>query len=216
MRTYSLSDDPDGGYRISVKRESHGLVSAYLHAHLQRGDRVEVAAPRGDFVLDDGADPVLLISAGIGLTPVLAMLHRLASERSTREVWWMHTTHDADSHAFSAEVADLLSRLPSAHSLVYYTTPAQPLARGLGHPGRAPHRRGDRRARPADRRERVRLRPGVVHGRRHRRPGRRRPRPGPHPHRALRLAVADQPRRRRGGRAAPAPATRSARRPGRP
>jgi ferredoxin-NADP reductase/MOSC domain-containing protein YiiM len=127
VRTYSLSDDPDRGYRISVKRESHGVVSTYLHAHLQRGDRVEVAAPRGGFVLDDGTDPVLLISAGIGLTPVLAMLHRLVGEHSTREVWWLHTTHDADSHAFSTEVADLLGRLPSAHSLVYYTTPARPL-----------------------------------------------------------------------------------------
>ena len=133
VRTYSLSGDPDGGgYRISVKRESHGLVSAYLHEHLRRGDRIEVAAPRGDFVLDEGPDPVLLISAGIGLTPLLAMLHRLASEHSRREVWWVHTTHDADSHAFSAEVADLLGRLPSAHSLVYYTTPAQPLAPDSG------------------------------------------------------------------------------------
>ena len=70
VRTYSLSGDPDGGrYRISVKRESHGLVSSYLHAHLHRGDRIEVAAPRGDFVLDEGTEPVLLISAGIGLTP---------------------------------------------------------------------------------------------------------------------------------------------------
>jgi ferredoxin-NADP reductase/MOSC domain-containing protein YiiM len=133
VRTYSLSDDANGGrYRISVKREPHGLVSAYLHAHLRRGDRVEVAAPRGDFVLDEGTEPVLLISAGIGLTPVLAMLHRLAGERSPREVWWVHTTHDAQSHAFSAEVTDLLSRLPSAHALVSYTTGTQPLAPAPG------------------------------------------------------------------------------------
>ena len=133
VRTYSLSGDPDGGeYRISVKRESHGRVSRYLHAHLRPGYRMEVAAPRGDFVLGEGTDPVLLISAGIGLTPVLAMLHRLASEDSTREVWWIHTTHDADSHAFSAEVADLLGRLTSAHSLVYYTTPPHPLAPDSG------------------------------------------------------------------------------------
>ncbi len=116
VRTYSLSGDPAGGeYRISVKRESHGLVSRYLHEHLQPGEPIEVAAPRGDFVLDESSDPVLLISAGIGLTPVLAMLHRLASEASTREVWWIHTTHDADSHAFSAEVADLVDGLPAAH-----------------------------------------------------------------------------------------------------
>ncbi len=75
--------------------------AAYLHAHLQRGDRIEVAAPRGGFVLDEGTDPVLLISAGIGLTPVLAMLHRLwRVGAAPREVWWIHTTHDADSHAF--------------------------------------------------------------------------------------------------------------------
>jgi ferredoxin-NADP reductase/MOSC domain-containing protein YiiM len=126
VRTYSLSGDPAGGrYRISVKRESHGLVSSFLHDHLQPGDRVEVAAPRGGFVLDEGSDPVLLISAGIGLTPVLAMLQRLASDHTSRDVWWIHTTHDAQSHAFSTEVASLLSDLPSAHSLVFYTTPGQ-------------------------------------------------------------------------------------------
>ena len=87
-------------------------------------------------MLDEGSEPVLLVSAGIGQTPLLAMLHRLASEHSRREVWWIHTTHDADSHAFSAEVADLLGRLPSAHSLVYYTTPAQPLDRRTRASGR--------------------------------------------------------------------------------
>jgi ferredoxin-NADP reductase/MOSC domain-containing protein YiiM len=128
VRTYSLSGDTDGGhYRISVKRESHGLVSSHLHAHLRRGDQIEAAAPRGGFVLDGGSEPVLLISAGIGQTPVLAMLHQLASDHTGRVVWWIHTTHDADSHAFSTEVAALLERLPGAHSFVYYTTPAQPL-----------------------------------------------------------------------------------------
>jgi ferredoxin-NADP reductase/MOSC domain-containing protein YiiM len=129
VRTYSLSGDPDGGrYRISVKRESHGRVSSYLHAQLRRGDRIEAAAPRGSFVLDEGSEPVLLISAGIGLTPLLAMLYRLAREQSSRVVWWVHTAHDVESHAFSREVADLLARLPSAQSLVYYTTPGEPLA----------------------------------------------------------------------------------------
>jgi ferredoxin-NADP reductase/MOSC domain-containing protein YiiM len=133
VRTYSLSGDPDDGrYRISVKREAHGLVSSHLTTHLQRGDRLEVAAPRGDFVLDEGPDPVLLISAGIGQTPLLAMLHQLAREHSRRHVWWIHTTHDADSHAFAAETGGLLARLPSARSLVYYTTPGEPLASGSG------------------------------------------------------------------------------------
>jgi ferredoxin-NADP reductase len=131
VRTYSLSGDPDSGdYRISVKREPHGLVSSHVATHLRPGDRVEVAAPRGDFVLDGSPGPVLLISAGIGQTPLLAMLYRLVSEHSDRMVWWIHTTHDADSHAFSAEVSGLLSRLPSARGLVYYTTPGQPIAPG--------------------------------------------------------------------------------------
>jgi ferredoxin-NADP reductase/ferredoxin len=133
VRTYSLSGDPDGGrYRISVKRESHGLVSAHLATHLHRGDPIEVAAPRGGFVLDEGMEPVLLISAGIGQTPLLAMLHRLASQHGDRVVWWVHTTHDADTHAFAAEVSDLLGLLPSAQSLVFYTTPNQPLAPDSG------------------------------------------------------------------------------------
>ncbi|MFZ2013350.1 MAG: MOSC domain-containing protein, partial [Nocardioides sp.] len=100
VRTYSLSGDPAGGsYRISVKGEALGLVSAYLHTHLQPGDRIEVAAPRGDFVLAEGSGPVLLVSAGIGVTPLLAMLHQLADETSLREVWWIHTTRDAHTHA---------------------------------------------------------------------------------------------------------------------
>ncbi len=127
VRTYSLSGDPDAGdYRISVKRDAHGTVSRYLHERLRPGDRIEVAAPRGDFVLDEDTNPALLISAGIGLTPVLAMLRKLVHDASTRDVWWIHTTHDAASHAFSPEVTELLGRLPSAHTRIYYTTPSEP------------------------------------------------------------------------------------------
>ena len=128
VRTYSLSGDPDDGrYRISVKRESHGLASSQLHDRLRPGDRIEAAAPRGGFVLDSGTTPVLLISAGIGVTPVLGMLHRLVDEHSTRPVWWIHTTHDEHSHALAAEASDLLDQLPSARTFIYYTTPAEPL-----------------------------------------------------------------------------------------
>lgn len=131
VRSYSLSGDAAGGrYRISVKSEPDG-VSAHLQAHLRPGDHLDVAAPRGAFVLDQGDDPVLLVSAGIGVTPVLAMLHRLASERSTRDVWWIHTTHDAGVHVFAAEVADLLAELPSARSIVCFTAPSEPLGEGI-------------------------------------------------------------------------------------
>src|SRR5581483_1768030 len=82
VRNYSLSGPPDAGtYRITVKREPHGIASGYLTRQVQPGAVLEVAAPRGDFVLASDASAVLLISAGIGLTPVLAMLHELAARR---------------------------------------------------------------------------------------------------------------------------------------
>jgi ferredoxin-NADP reductase/MOSC domain-containing protein YiiM len=122
LRSYSLSGDPSAGdYRISVKREDHGLVSQWLHDHIAPGSVVESAAPRGDFYLTDGTDPVVLISAGIGITPVLAMLHSLATVRSARHIWWLHTTRNRETHAFAAEVATLTDSLPNVRKLVSYT-----------------------------------------------------------------------------------------------
>jgi ferredoxin-NADP reductase len=132
VRTYSLSGpSAQPQYRISVKRESLGRVSPYLHAHLRRGDRIEVAAPRGDFRLTDGTGPVLLISAGIGVTPVLAMLHGLAASESDREVWWIHTTRDAGTHVLADEAASLVASLSSGRSLLYYTAGTEPLPAGV-------------------------------------------------------------------------------------
>ena len=91
LRNYSLSGPPDAGwYRIAVKREVGGVASEYLHTRLAIGDRLEIGAPRGTFFLDRSDGPVLLISAGIGVTPVLAMLHALAVDGSGREIWWLH------------------------------------------------------------------------------------------------------------------------------
>ena len=69
---------------------------------------MEAAAPRGDFYLGDDAVPVVLVSAGIGITPVLAMLHALAAQHSEREIWWLHITRDAQSLAFGGEVSELI------------------------------------------------------------------------------------------------------------
>jgi ferredoxin-NADP reductase/MOSC domain-containing protein YiiM len=124
VRSYSLSSGPDADcYRISVKREEHGLVSSYLHATLRVGSLLEVAAPRGQFVLAAEDGPVLLLSAGVGATPVLAMLHALAATRSTRAVWWVHTARNAAQHVFAEEAHQLLQSLPSAHEHVFYTAP---------------------------------------------------------------------------------------------
>jgi ferredoxin-NADP reductase/MOSC domain-containing protein YiiM/ferredoxin len=122
LRSYSLSGGSAGGrYRISVKREAKGLVSRWLHEHAEPGSLFDVAAPRGDFYLGDGAAPVVLLSAGIGITPVLAMLHALAAARSDRDVRWVHITRDATSLAFAAEVTELIGSLPNAHREVIYT-----------------------------------------------------------------------------------------------
>lgn len=125
VRSYSLSSAPTADiYRISVKREPHGKASGYIHARLHPGDLVDVAAPRGTFVLEEGTRPVVLVSAGIGATPMLAMLHRLATTRDPRPVWWIHTAHDRAHHVFADETRTLLAQLPHAHEHIYYTSQA--------------------------------------------------------------------------------------------
>jgi ferredoxin-NADP reductase/MOSC domain-containing protein YiiM/ferredoxin len=120
VRSYSLSDVPNGrGYRISIKREGAG--SRFMHDRVKVGDVLDVAAPRGSFILRDGTGPVVLISAGVGATPVLAMLHALAA--GEREVWWLHGARNRDEHAFGEEVDALLAALPHAHRVLAYSRP---------------------------------------------------------------------------------------------
>jgi ferredoxin-NADP reductase/MOSC domain-containing protein YiiM/ferredoxin len=136
VRSYSLSSAPDADtYRISVKQEPHGIASSYLNHDLRPGSILEVAAPRGDFVLDDGANPILLISAGIGVTPVLGMLHQLAASGSQRDIWWLHGARGPRQHPFAAEAHDLLARLPHAREHVFYSA-ATPSERHRAHAAR--------------------------------------------------------------------------------
>jgi ferredoxin-NADP reductase/MOSC domain-containing protein YiiM/ferredoxin len=124
VRSYSLSGPPGADrYRISVKREEHGAASGYLYGRLRPGAQLEVAAPRGTFTLAAGATPVVLISAGVGATPVLAMLHALAAGRSRRQVWWLQAARNAAVRPFAAESAALLAGLPAARSLVCLSRP---------------------------------------------------------------------------------------------
>ena len=138
VRSYSLSSAPDtGSYRISVKRQRHGIGSSYLTANLRPGTVLEVAAPRGEFILEAGTGPVLLISAGIGLTPVLSMLHQLADRRSDREVWWIHGARRSQEYALAAEAHALLASLPHAREHVFYSAATPTGRRGANAaPGR--------------------------------------------------------------------------------
>jgi ferredoxin-NADP reductase/MOSC domain-containing protein YiiM len=133
VRSYSLSSAPDADpYRISVKQERHGTASSYLCRRLRAGAILDVAAPRGDFILDAGSGPVLLISAGIGVTPVLSMLHELAGQHSPRNIWWIHGARRPQEHPFAAEAHALLVALPHAHGHVFYSA-ATPSERHRAH-----------------------------------------------------------------------------------
>ena len=124
MRSYSLSGEPSAErYRVSVKQEAHGAAGAYIHEKLQVGDIVDASAARGAFTLRPGDAPIVLLSAGIGATPVLAMLHALAAEASPRDVWWLYGARDRGEHPFAEETRTLLKALARGHSHIRYSSP---------------------------------------------------------------------------------------------
>jgi ferredoxin-NADP reductase/MOSC domain-containing protein YiiM len=126
IRSYSISGPSGSGtYRISVKRGT-GPGSRYLVDQTQIGDTFEASAPRGDFLLQAGDRPVVLLSAGIGITPLLSMLYSLAADaESHREIWWIHAARNAKEHAFVEEARKLLDRIPGNHSAIAYSKPEQ-------------------------------------------------------------------------------------------
>lgn len=136
IRQYSLSHaGADDRWRISVRRE--GAVSSYLHEYVFEGDVLQVSHPFGDITLDSPAQtPLLLISAGIGITPVLGMLYFIAAEQPGRPVTVVHCERTRASHAHRAELADLVAQIPGAALHTWYD--------GLpdGYPLTEPDRRG--------------------------------------------------------------------------
>ena len=163
IRNYSLSNASGSDrYRIAVKRESHGAVSTYLHARVTPGDSVDVAAPRGTFLLADGDVPVVLLSVGVGITPVLSMLHGLAAAGSTRPVWWLHGARSGTEHG-----GDRSAEPTAAQSVSRLLQPAEP-GRRVGrrlHRPRSPVGRRVERPRPTPRRAGLSVRARRLHGR---------------------------------------------------
>ncbi len=125
LRSYSLSDLPAADhFRIGVKNESNGIGSSFLCNRVREGDVLEASAPRGSFTLRPGEHPIVLLSAGVGVTPVLSMLHALAAKKSPRQVWWLYGARNRDDHPFAEETRSLLKELSGERSYVVYSRPA--------------------------------------------------------------------------------------------
>lgn len=132
MRHYSLSDAPGKDYyRISVKREdAHddapaGIVSNYLHKQIQAGGVLQFSAPAGDFVVTPSNKPIVLISGGIGITPLISILNTLVEKDSERKVVFIHTTVNSNVHAFKEHVAEQSRNHKNVQSFVSYDLPTE-------------------------------------------------------------------------------------------
>jgi ferredoxin-NADP reductase/MOSC domain-containing protein YiiM/ferredoxin len=139
FRSYSISGPPSAQrYRISVKIEPGGLAGTYVRERVHVGDALDVSSPRGSFILESTERPLVLLSAGIGATPALAMLHSLAAARSSRQVLWLHCARDGDHHPFAGEVRCLLQSLAHARSYICFShpNPGDELARDFDFAGR--------------------------------------------------------------------------------
>jgi len=124
IRQYSLSDSPDKDYyRISIKRETtmdstpNGMVSNYMHDHIFEGNVIEITSPAGDFVLDmDQTKPVVLLSGGVGLTPLVSMFNSIVAKHPEREVTFVHAAINSDVHAMHEHIKGIAT----THDLVNY------------------------------------------------------------------------------------------------
>jgi nitric oxide dioxygenase len=134
-RQYSLSTtiNNDHQYRISVKREPGGKVSNYLHDELHEGSTIDLFPPSGDFTLTPNAKPLLLVSGGVGITPMLAMLE--AALPTGRPIVFIHAARHAGVHAFRARVEELANRYPQLQRFFCYEKPRaeDPQPHATGH-----------------------------------------------------------------------------------
>lgn len=124
QRSYSLSGDPAAPvWRISVKREDRGLASRVLHDRVGVGDIIDALPPQGDFGLPPGGGPLVLVSAGVGITPMLSMLHAVTAAQPQRAVSFVHATRNGSTHAFGAEVDRLAAKGGRMTRRVHYSAP---------------------------------------------------------------------------------------------
>ncbi len=126
-RSYSLSGPPDAtnSYRLSIKREHKGLVSRFFHDQLYEGAIIRASVPSGDFVMPCGNCPVVLASAGVGLTPMISMLHSTLSDAVPRRIWFVHGSRNGNEHALQSEVTQLIAKHPYAQQKRFYSRPLE-------------------------------------------------------------------------------------------
>ncbi|RMD64926.1 MAG: ferredoxin, partial [Alphaproteobacteria bacterium] len=135
-RTYSLSGAPSTErYRISVKREPLGLASRHLHDRVEVGAFVNARKPAGDFLLPCSRCPVVLVSAGVGVTPMVSILYALAEERSERPVWFVHGVRNGNHHPLAREVRELAVKRPNIRVHVAYSRPRAEDEAGVDYDG---------------------------------------------------------------------------------
>ena len=133
-RNYSLSAAPNGrDYRISVKREQHGLVSNFLHDKVAEGDTLDVFPPAGDFVLEHATTPLVLISGGVGVTPTLAMAEA-ALAKGERDVVFLHYARDGKARAFSKTLTEWTVRYPRFRHFMVLEHGGEDEAHAVGRP----------------------------------------------------------------------------------
>ncbi|GGC98546.1 NO-inducible flavohemoprotein [Pontibacillus salipaludis] len=131
VRQYSLSDAPHQDYyRISVKQECdhdpEGVVSNYLHKSIKEGDTIPVSAPAGDFVLDTSRDtPLVLISGGVGLTPLVSMLKTVVTQQPNREVTFIHAARNSQLHALKGEINQIVKQIDTVKNYTLYSNPTE-------------------------------------------------------------------------------------------
>jgi len=132
IRMYSLCGPPGAGsYRIAVKREISGRGTYWLHEHCKEGDIMEISAPRGTFVLLPAEEPVVLLAAGVGITPLLAMLYALKCASNGRKVWWIYATQDLGHHCFLKEIRQIASEMGSLRVVNIYSRPGAGEVQGV-------------------------------------------------------------------------------------
>ncbi|MEA1649556.1 NO-inducible flavohemoprotein [Nitrospirillum sp. BR 11164] len=137
-RNYSISCAPrDGQYRISVKREANGNGgSRHLHDHVQVGDIIEATPPAGDFFLDEAPTrPVILLSGGVGLTPMVSMVEEIAARHPGLETHYIHGALNGTTHAMDVHVRDLAARHPTIKVATFYSEPHPQDRLGVTHDG---------------------------------------------------------------------------------